>query len=53
MFSIYPRRSELQCQSLPFFGKEKVMALSMANIPINLNDFAYSLTDSLKVYYQG
>ena len=56
MFSNYTRHSELLCQSLPpsfFFGgggggKDRLLALFMVNISIDLNDFVYSLKDCPK-----
>ena len=54
MFSNYTRHSELLCQSLPPFfflgggGEDRLLALFMVNISIDLNDFVYSLEDGPK-----
>ena len=60
VFSIYPQRSQFQCQSSFFSrgvgggrGKDKTLALFTAYLSINQNGIVYSLTDRPKAWYQG
>lgn len=62
VFSIYPQRSQFQCQSSFFSrgvgggvweGKDKTLALFTAYLSINQNGIVYSLKDRPKAWYQG